>query len=267
MTRARDVLARYDGFLLDIDGVLVRGHHPVEGAVEALRLLRARGPVLLLTNNSTRSRDELAAHLGSLGFAVEPREVLPSSRVAADYLAHEFGPVSYWALGEDGLDVELRAAGHRPAAVPEKADWVVAGIDRGISYERLSLALRALLTGARLLGTNDDATFPGADGLLPGAGSVLGALSGMGFPPEVVVGKPSSIAYEAGLRQLGVPASRALMIGDRLETDVAGAVGAGLDCALVLTGISSREDIGSSGLTPTCVAETLLDLVRGKVDS
>jgi 4-nitrophenyl phosphatase len=266
MASSTDPLSQYDAFLVDIDGVLVRGDRPVEGAAEGLRALQDRGRILLLTNNSSRSRDALSAHLRSLGFAVDPADVLPSSRVVADYLAHDFGAVSYWALGEAGLEAELRAAGHRPTTSPEDADWLIAGIDRGLSYEKLALALRALLSGARLLGTNDDATFPGADGLLPGAGSILGALAGMGFPPETVIGKPSLVAFDAALRHLDVDRSLVLMIGDRLETDIAGAAAAGLDSALVLTGISRREDLVGSNLQPTWIAETLLALTRGAVE-
>ena len=262
--RPTDILAEYRGFLVDVDGVLVRGQQPIPGAQEAFRDLRDRAKTVALTNSSSRSCEVLADHLTSLGFPVEPENIVTTSRIAAEYLARLAGFVTFWVLGEDGLRIELERAGHRPAASPEEADWVVAGIDRAISYETLAAALRALRSGARLLGTNSDPTFPGADGLLPGAGSILGALEGMGFTPEETVGKPSPIAFETALHRFDAEPASTLMIGDRLETDIVGATEAGLPSALVLTGVTSPETAASSKIRPTWIATSLAALVRGE---
>jgi len=262
----RRFLDRYRAFLLDIDGVLVRGAAPLSGAVRAVRSLQERGRCLFLTNNSSRSRSGLSERLAGLGFSADVDDVVPSSYIAARHLATVAGQVTYWLIGEDGLGEELRHAGHRPADRPEDADWVVAGIDRAISYERLGGALRALRSGARLLGTNIDPTFPGSEGLLPGAGAIVGALKGMGFPAEAVVGKPSPIAFRVALERLDVDPASILMIGDRLETDILGGAEAGLDTALVLTGVAARED-ASSAIRPTWISESLAALVAGEVVS
>jgi len=254
----------YQGFLLDIDGVLVRGSEPIPGAADALNRLRRLGRTLLLTNNSTRSRADHARRLASLGFPVEAGDIIPSSYIAARYLARRFGEVSVWPIGEDGLIEELTAAGHRIAQLPEEAEWVVVGMDRGFDYETIASALRALRAGARLLATNTDATFPTPDGLLPGAGAMVGALVGMGFRAEVVVGKPSPIAYETALELIDAPLDRILMVGDRLETDIAGALEAGLDTAYVLTGVGKLSDIERIGPSPKWVAAGLADLVAGR---
>ena len=119
------VLGRYSAFLVDVDGVLTRGADALPGAVEGFRALRARGRTLVLTNNSTRSRGELAEHLGRLGFAVSPDDVLGSAFLAARYLARHYGPVDVWVLGEDGVRDEMSLVGHRLAARPEDATWVV----------------------------------------------------------------------------------------------------------------------------------------------
>jgi len=260
-------LARYGAFLVDVDGVLTRGDDALPEAVEAFAALQARGRVLVLTNNSTRSRSELAEHLGRLGFAVSPDDILGSAFLAARYLARHYGPVDVWVLGEDGVRDEMLLSGHRLATRPEDATWVVAGMDRDVTYAKLSQALRALVGGARILATNEDATFPTADGLVPGAGAIVGALRGMGFAAEHVVGKPSPVAFEVALDLLGLPAKRVLMIGDRLDTDIAGAQAAGLDSALVLSGVDSLDDIARSGVHPTWVAASLADLCAGKVES
>jgi len=258
-------LERYRTFLLDIDGVLVRGPVPIDGAAAALKALRERGRCAFLTNNSSRSRRGLVARLASLGVQADERDVVPSSYIAATHLAAQ-GSVSFWLIGEDGLDEELRLAGHRRCERPEQAEWVVVGIDRAIDYAAIADALRALRAGARLLATNHDPTFPGPDGPLPGAGALVGALEGMGFPAEVIVGKPSPIAFRVALDRLGVDPSSALMIGDRLETDILGATDAGLDSALVLTGVTSREDLARSAIRPTWIAETLDALAAGRVE-
>ena len=260
------VLGRYGAFLVDVDGVLTRGNDALPGATEAFTALRTWGRALVLTNNSTRSRSELAEHLGRLGFAVSPDDILGSAFLAARYLTLRYGPVDVWILGEGGARGEMKLAGHRLAARPEGATWVVAGMDRDVTYAKLAQALRALVGGARVLATNEDATFPTASGLVPGAGAIVGALRGMGFAAEHVVGKPSPAAFEVALDILGLPANRVLMIGDRLDTDIVGAQAAGLDSVLVLSGVDSLDDIGRSGVRPTWVAASLADLCAGKVE-
>ncbi len=262
---AETALRRYEAFLIDMDGVLTRGKDALPGAAAGLTALRAYGRPLVLTNNSTRARDELAVHLRSAGFDLSPDEVLGSAFLAAGYLALHFGPSAVWVLGEEGIRREMELAGHRLAARPEDAAWVVVGMDRQLTYQKLALALRALIAGARVLATNEDATFPTPTGLVPGAGALVGALRGMGFAPAALVGKPSSAAFEVALSVLGLPACRVLMIGDRLETDIAGAERAGVDSALVLTGVGSPDDVDRFGVRPTWVAASFAELCRGRI--
>lgn len=261
---AASFLLRYKAFLSDIDGVLVRGSQPIPGAAEALAELRRLGRVLLITNNSTQSRRGTAQRLRACGLPVDPGEVLPSSYLAARYLKRRFGSVRYWHMGEEGITEEMALAGHKRVE-PEEAEWIVVGMDRGLTYGKLAQALRALQRGAHLLATNRDPTFPTAEGLMPGAGAVVGALSGMGFPPEVVVGKPAPLAFEMALAEVEVAPQEALMIGDRLDTDVAGAAKAGLDTALVLSGVTALPEAKESAIRPTLVAQDVLALVRGEL--
>jgi 4-nitrophenyl phosphatase len=258
-------LSRYGAFLVDIDGVLVRGSRSLEGAARGLRRLQERGRTILLTNNSSRSRAQVAEELAARGFSVAADDVVSSAYVVSRHLSREHGAVSVWVVGEEGLKIELVLAGHRMSKRPEGAEWVVAGIDRNVNYETLSDALRALSSGARLVGTNRDPTFPASDGVLPGAGSILGALEGMGFKPEAVVGKPSPIAFRAALELLDGNPTSVLMIGDRLETDIAGGARAGMDTALVFTGIADRAAAAGSAIRPTWTAESLADLADGNL--
>jgi len=260
------MLSRYKGFLLDIDGVLLRGGRALPGAKDALATLRKLGPVLLVTNNSTKSRAGTAQRLSEAGIPVERNEVLPSSYVAAQVLRRRLGSVRFWYIGEEGILEEMRAAGHTLVSA-EEAEWIVVGMDRSLTYEKLAQALRALLRGARLLATNEDPTFPTPEGLVPGAGAVVGALRGMGFPPEIVVGKPSPISFQVALEVLGLGPSEVLMIGDRLDTDIAGAQALGMDTALVLSGVTKPEDLTEARIRPTYVARDLLELVAGARES
>ena len=250
---------------MDVDGVLVRGAKPLPGAIDALAALRRRGSILLLSNNSTASRDAAAAKLRSLGFAVSVEDIIPSSFVAARYLLETHGAVTVWPVGEIGLRAELELAGHRIAQRPEDAQWVVAGMDRYIDYAGLDRALQALLHGARFLATNRDPTFPADGALHPGAGAIIGALEGAGFPPEAVIGKPSPVAFHVAIERMGIDPERILMVGDRLETDIEGGQRAGLDTALVLTGVTTHKILERSTLRPTWVAADLVVLARGDV--
>lgn len=265
MTYLTSVVSRYAAFLVDVDGVLTHGTDPVPGAATALAVLQGIGRTLVLTNNSTRSRSELAHHLTSSGFDVDAADVVGSAFLAAQYLVRHTGPSTVWVLGEDGIRREMEEAGHRLARRPEEANWIVVGMDRELTYAKLTLALRALDAGARVLATNEDATFPTPTGPVPGAGALVGALRGMGFPPARVVGKPSSLAFEAALDILGAPANRVLMIGDRLETDIVGAAVCGLDSALVLTGVCSHADLVEGTTGPTWVAGSLAELCAGRI--
>ena len=257
-------LDRYRAFLLDIDGVLVRGGEPISGAAEAVEALQVRGQVLLLSNNSSRSRAGVAKRLGDLGFAFKPEAIVPSSYVVARYLLETEGPTAVWTIGEEGLRAELELAGHRIVS-PGEAEWLVVGICWGFNYAMLAEALSFLEGGGRYIATNTDATFPTPEGPKPGAGAVVGAIQGMGFQPHAVIGKPSPIAYRIALEQVDAPMEAVLMIGDRLETDILGARDSGIDSVLVLSGISSREDIERQGIRPTWLAEDLAALARGKL--
>jgi len=260
-------LCDYDAFLLDVDGVLVHDSQPIEGAVEAFHALQSAGQVLILTNNSTRSRQQHAERLSGLGFTVQPSEVISSSFVVAEYLRKMAGSIIAWPVGESGLIEELLASGHRIASRPEQAQWVVAGMDRSIDYRKLADGLRALNAGARLAATNLDGTYPTPEGPIPGAGAIVGALRGMGFDPDVNVGKPTSTSYDIAMGMARAGKAKVLMVGDRLETDILGGNQSGLDTLLVLTGISREPEIEESGIRPTWIADSLAAVTAGDVSA
>ncbi|MBI1743219.1 HAD-IIA family hydrolase [Candidatus Acetothermia bacterium] len=262
MGRPKLNLENYRAFLVDLDGVLIRSFEVLPGAPQALEKLKKMGRVIIASNNSTRSRASFADGLQKLGFAVEPEMIVHSAYIIARYLLEQAGPSPVFILGEDGLREELELAGHRMAD-PDRAKFVIAGLDRALTYEKLSRALRALRHGARCLATNADPTFPTPTGQIPGAGAIVGALTGMGFSPIEILGKPSRIAFQIAMQAAGVQNPKeCLVIGDRLETDILGAQRMGMDSVLVLTGVTAKEDLERSELQPTWLMESVAALVR-----
>ncbi|HEY5595892.1 MAG TPA: HAD-IIA family hydrolase [Candidatus Bipolaricaulota bacterium] len=256
-------LSRYRGFLLDVDGVLVSDREVIPGAVEAVAALQQRGKVVYLSNNSALSRASYAAKLNAMGFSVSAEQMLVSSTLVARYLTQQEPQAKVLVIGGQGLKEEITLAGH--ALVEAQAGWLATGMDRKFNYETLNQGLQALLSGARWVASGADATYPTPQGLRPGAGSMVGAFRGMGFEPEAIVGKPSRFCMEQALELLGISNPKeALMIGDRLDTDILGAQQMGMDSLLVLTGVTQRKDFQSASICPTFASASLSDVIEGR---
>jgi HAD superfamily hydrolase (TIGR01457 family) len=252
---------RYDCILFDLDGVLYRGEDAVPSAPPTLAELRRRGvrPVFL-TNNSSRTPLQVADKLRAIGIEAEPGEVVTSALATAELLAERGGGRAF-VIGQDGVREALTEAGIAILdGEPEEADLVVVGYDGGATYGSLKRASLLVQRGARLVATNADGSYPAADGLWPGAGALLAVITTTtGAEPEIV-GKPFAPLFEAGRRRGG--GGRALVVGDRLDTDIEGAARLGWDSMLVLTGVSGREDVERLGIHPTVVAEDVAALLE-----
>ncbi|HXF37039.1 MAG TPA: HAD-IIA family hydrolase [Actinomycetota bacterium] len=247
---------RYDAFLFDLDGVLYRGDQPVPGAPRALRRLRERGKrVAFLTNNSGRTPEAVAAMLAALGIEAAPGEVVTSALATADVLAAR-GVHSAYVIGEEGVRRALADAGIEVRdGEPSVVDVVVVGWDRSVDYAKMRTAALLVQRGAALVATNDDAAYPAPDGLWPGAGALLAAITTTtGARPEVV-GKPHPPLFLRALERAG--GGRPLVVGDRLDTDVAGATALGWDSLLVLTGVTGEDELRRSAVRPTFVGRDL----------
>lgn len=252
---AAAICDRYVGILFDVDGVLLHGDEPIPGAAETVTALRERGlGVGFVTNNATRTPERVAAALRAAGVKASGDEVITSSVAAAELL--EPG-IRCLVIGMEGLVEPLRARGCVLVRDPVDAQAVVVGWDRGLVWDDLRRATLALTRGARFVGTNSDVSYPAREGLWPGNGAVLAALTAAtGREPEIA-GKPQPAVFRAAAARL--PSGPLLMVGDRPETDLAGAGALGWDTALVLTGVTSREAAAAVQPRPTWV----LDDVRG----
>lgn len=256
------LLHRYDCFLFDLDGVLYRGERAIDRAPEVLAALRAASRrVAFVTNNSSRTQEEVAGKLTGLGITAAPDEVVTSARATADLLASRGGGTAF-VVGETGIRTALEEAGlHLLDGDVSAADFVVVGWDRTADYEKLKEACVLVQGGAKLIATNADPSFPAGDGLFwPGAGALLSVVVlTTGATPEIV-GKPHAPLFEMARECAG--GGEPLVVGDRLDTDITGAAALGWDSLLVLSGISSETDIESSAVRPSYVAADVSALVR-----
>jgi 4-nitrophenyl phosphatase len=248
--------------IMDMDGVLWRGDTPLPGMTEWFDLLRRRGlPFMLATNNGSNSPTTYVNKLAKLGInGITEEHIVTSGTTAGSYLKAHFSPdTPVHILGGDGLREIVTRAGF--TLVNEGAAVVVAGLDPQLTYEKLKRAALLIRAGAVFIGTNDDSTFPTPEGLVPGAGSILAALQTATSKTPIIMGKPNPPMFEAALRSLGTTPAQTLMLGDRLNTDIEGAVGLGLHTALVLTGVSTREEVEASTVKPEAVYTGLPELI------
>ena len=256
------LLERYDAFLFDLDGVLYRGDRPIPGAPDAVAAIRAAGRgIAFMTNNSARTPDDVAGRLRGMGIPASAPEVATSAAPTARMLADR-GCRSAFVVGEAGIRQALTDAGIEVrAGSAAEVDVVVVGLDRAADYPALRHASVLVDRGAAFVGTNADASFPVADGVRwPGAGALIAAIATTTGAVAEIVGKPNAPLYLDARERAGgeIP----LVIGDRLDTDIAGAAALGWDSLLVLTGISRREDLDGSPVRPTLVSEDLSILTR-----
>jgi HAD superfamily hydrolase (TIGR01457 family) len=251
----------YDDFLFDLDGVLYRGTDPIPGAAAAVARLRELGKGLaFVTNNSSRTPDEVVQHLGSVGIGAGPAEVVTSAMVTADVIA-ERGLRTAFVIGGAGLRSAMSDRGlELRTDAPSGVDVVVVGFDPHVDYDALRTAAVLIEKGAAFVASNGDGSFPAADGYAwPGAGAIVAAIETTTGTTAEVVGKPHAPLLLAAHRAAG--GGRPLLIGDRLDTDIAGALELGWDAALVLTGIATREQAETGAIRPTYVLSDLGDLV------
>lgn len=247
--------------LIDLDGVLYRGNTPLPDAQQFISWLRHRGiSFRLVTNNATLTTEQYVEKLGSMGIQVGTDEIFTSALATGIYLRdHRDGTATAQVIGETGLRAAVEASGLR--LVDEGGDWVVVGLDRTVTYEKLARASLALERGARFVGSNPDTSFPTERGLVPGAGALLATLVATTGRKPVVIGKPEPLMLQMAMDSAGGTLEDTAMLGDRLDTDIAAAHHIGMTSVLVLTGVSTRADLAGTPTPPDLVVDTLTGLM------
>ena len=251
------------GWLFDLDGTIYRGDEVVPGAAETVAAVRADGRrVAFLSNKPLQTRADYARKLTGLGVPAVPDDVINSSLVLARHLATLDPGAPLFVIGEPPLMAELRAHGFevRP---DHRVRWVVIAFDRTFDYAKLNTALQAVRQGARLIATNPDRTCPTEDGEIPDCAGMTAAVEAVtGAQVDVVVGKPSPIILDVALARLGVPPADAVIVGDRIETDIVMGKRLGLATVLVLSGVTREDDPRIAEIAPDLVLPSIRDLLR-----
>lgn len=234
--------------IFDLDGVVYLGATPICGAIESLNLLQKQGHQLyFLTNNSTARRQDYVNRLAAMGFRTDEEHVMTSAYATGLYM-RSIGAEgkSVYVVGEAGLAAEMELAGLRVIAEEDesRADFVVAGLDRKLTYAKLLRAHREItVNGALFVATNRDATYPMETGTIPGGGAIVAPIECSTGVTAVTIGKPEPGCWLRILEVAGCAPEGALMVGDRPETDIMGARAVGLHTALVLTGVTSEAEV------------------------
>ena len=253
----------YRGAIVDLDGTVYRGDSVLPGAQRGIEALDDGGiDVCFFSNNPTKSPAEFTDRLRGMGLTVVPERVQSAAAVTASYLAREHGDDQLFVVGSSGLCAQLEDAGLSLTENPTACDVLVASYDRGFDYDSLTDGLRALETGAVFVGTDPDVTIPTADGRsVPGSGAIINAIAGAAErEPDRIVGKPSREAQKTACARLGVPPEECLVVGDRLDTDIAMGVNSGMTTVLVLTGVTDRDTLTESSIEPDYVIDSLGDI-------
>src|SRR4051812_17650016 len=247
------------GYLIDIDGVLYRGPELIPGADCFIQRLRARDiPFRLLTNNSQRTRRDVAARLAQMGIDVEGEHVFTSAMATARFLAQQKPGGTAFVIGEGGLLTALHQNGY--AVVDHEPDYVVVGEGRTFNLELVEAAVRMIHGGAKLIATNLDPNCPTQNGLRPGCGALVALLETATGIKAFSVGKPSPVMMRAARKELGLTTDQTTMIGDTMETDILGAVQLGFHSVLVLSGGTRAEDLPRFAYRPDTVVPSLAEL-------
>ena len=261
-------IASYEAYCFDLDGTVFIGDQLLAGAGETIAELRRRGRrVLFLTNSSVHTPRDCQQRLKQMGLACREEEILTALYVSASYFAREVPEARLYLVGEAVMRRQMEDLGVAVTEDPEAATHILVGMDREFNYEKMSLGMKAARGGAKLVAVNPDPACPVPGGYIPDTWSIVKALeTAAGTKAELIMGKPSLHYVQEAQRMLGCPPARCLMVGDRLETDILMGNSSGMHSALVLTGVSAREDIGQQRIVPHYILNSLADLLNGRAE-
>ena len=251
-----------DALIIDMDGVLWHGNRPQEGLEVFFAGLRQREiPFVLATNNASLTPAEYVAKLAGFGVEVAQQEILTSGTATAVYLSQRYvaEQTRLFVIGSSGLIEPLQERGFILTELYEPdVDLVVCGLDRELSWDKLASACYALQAGAGLIASNGDTSLPTERGFAPGNGAVLAAITAATNHKPLIIGKPEPILYQQAMQVLGSSKARTVALGDRLDTDILGAVHAGIRSIFLLSGISTREELDGLPYQPTWIYDDIL---------
>lgn len=251
-----------NGFIFDLDGTIYLGDRLIPHANEVVNRLKQEGKkVLFLTNKTIESREKYVEKLRGFQIDVTLEDILNPTVTLIQYLRVHHPDACLYVIGEKIIKDELARAGFRTARKPEETDIVIISWDRDFHYDHLNFAFQAVKRGAKMIATNPDRTCPMEDGELPDCAGMTAALEAVsGKKIDVQIGKPSVLTVQAAMNLLQFPPEQCIMIGDRLETDIRMGIEAGMKTALVLSGVTTEQDVLSSEWQPDYVLSSVASL-------
>ena len=255
-------MTRPQGIIFDLDGTVYRGEQLIPGARETIERMRELQHPLVFVTNAIETVDEHVDKLTRLGIRVSPDEIITAAVVFIEHLRKTMPDARIFALADPVL-IEQLAPHFRFSENPDEIDVVVASTDRSFDYRKVTIAFHAIRRGARFWATNVDATWAQDGAEVPDAGAVIGAIEGCtNRKVELVAGKPSPLALGLALARLGRNANECMIIGDSLPSDIAFGKNAGMKTALVLTGVTRREQLIGASVQPDFVWDSIADMLR-----
>jgi NagD protein len=246
-------------YLLDMDGVLIRGNKPVPGADQFIASLEAKKiKYLVFTNNPLYTPRDLSHRLAMMGVKIDEERFFTSSMATARFLDSQLPGGKAFVIGESGLTNAIHDVGY--VITDFNPDYVVLGETFGYSLDQITKAIRLISNGALFIATNPDPVGREKEGLVPACGALAALVEKATGKTPLFIGKPNPLMMRHALNYLGIHSSNTVMVGDRMDTDIVAGVLTGLETILVLTGVSTREDIAMFPYRPTQVVESVLDI-------
>jgi NagD protein len=247
-------------YLIDMDGVLVRGNVPIEGAAEFIaRLLDRQCRFLILTNNSIYTPRDLQLRLQRIGLDIPDDHIYTSAMATARFLHSQRPGGTAYVIGEAGLTTALHEIGYLLSE--HDPDYVVLGETTSYPFERITHAVRLVTAGARFIATNRDVNGPSDTGIVPATGAVAALIASATGVKPYFVGKPNPLMMRTALNTIDAHSESSIMVGDRMDTDVVAGTESGMETILVLTGVTLREDVERFPYRPTQVVASVADIV------
>ena len=247
-------------YLIDMDGVLMRGSEPIPGASEFIgRLVERQAKFLILTNNSMYTPRDLQIRLRRSGLEVPVGSIYTSAMATAEFLHSQHQGGTAYVIGEAGLTTALHEIGY--GLVDVDPDYVVVGETTAYSFQRITQAVRMIAGGARFVATNRDVAAPGEGGIVPATGAIAALISSTTGVQPYFVGKPNPLMVRTALNMIDAHSEDSVMIGDNKDTDVVMGVESGLETILVLSGVTAREDVERHPYRPTRIAGSVAEIM------
>ncbi len=257
------MIHKYDSFIFDLDGTVYRGDNIIPGAEETINRLKDYGKkIIFISNKTTGTIKEYYTFLKSFGLNIEESEILNSTFVLRNYLKENYLNSTFYAIGEEIFIKEIAEAALNYSEDPTNVELLLVTLARTLTYNKLEIAANALENGARFFAANIDDTCPVSGGEVLDAGSTISALEKRTHRKlELNFGKPSKFMMDEVMKRLSSDKSKTLLIGDRLETDIAMGNKFGIDTALVSTGVRHYSN-GNSEIKPTYYLNSVADILK-----